>query len=319
MRIRIRILGAALIVAALAGARCFAQSSDDLKTCTDPATKPYDALPACQRAIDSRKFSGHTLAVVYDHLGMAYSSDEDYDRAFKDFSAAIRNDPAYARAYNDRGASLFGLEDYDDAIKDYDHAIRLKPTYADAFYNRGLAYDATGDGVHAIADYNQAIRLDPKDPDGLDDRGVTQFCSANYAEAQKVFAASGRIFPGNLYQLLWLYLAQARAGDQSAQNNLAGAAAGIDLAPWPGPVVSVYLGAATPASLLDAAKDADPTTEKQRLCRAYFYLGEYALIAGNRSDAATYFEQSLQNGAAEYSEAVAAHAELQMLGAPPKP
>jgi tetratricopeptide (TPR) repeat protein len=52
--------------------------------------------------------------------------------------------------------------DYDKAIAKFGDAIRLDPNYALAFNNRGNAYAKKGDDVRAIADYNEAIRLDPQ-------------------------------------------------------------------------------------------------------------------------------------------------------------
>ena len=49
----------------------------------------------------------------------------------------------------------------DNAIADYSEAIRLQPDYAFAFNNRGVAHKAKGDYDGALQDYNEAIRLQP--------------------------------------------------------------------------------------------------------------------------------------------------------------
>ena len=51
---------------------------------------------------------------------------------------------------------------YDEAIKAYDEAIRLDPKYADAWNNKGTALNNQGKYDEAIKAYDEAIRLDPK-------------------------------------------------------------------------------------------------------------------------------------------------------------
>ena len=53
---------------------------------------------------------------------------------------AIRLDPQYAKAYNNRGLGYAELKQYERAIGDYDEAIRLDPKEARAYNNRGLGY-----------------------------------------------------------------------------------------------------------------------------------------------------------------------------------
>lgn len=93
--------------------------------------------------------------------GMAYRKKGDHDRAIQDYTEAIRLDPSYTFAYRSRGLAHADKGDYDRAIADYTEAIRLDPTYARAYNSRGNAYDEKGDYDRAIQDYSEAIRLDP--------------------------------------------------------------------------------------------------------------------------------------------------------------
>ncbi len=102
----------------------------------------------------------------------AYRDKGDNDRAIADYNEAIRLDPKYAIAYNNRGIAYRAKGDNDRAIADYSEAIRLDPKYAVAFNNRGIAYRAKGDHDRAIADYSEAIRLDPKYASAFNSRGI---------------------------------------------------------------------------------------------------------------------------------------------------
>ena len=87
---------------------------------------------------------------------------KDYEKAIADYSEAIRLDPTYVLAFNNRGAPGHDKTDYDKAIADFSEAIRLDPKDAVAYDNRGIAWYDKKDYDRAIADYNEAIRLDPK-------------------------------------------------------------------------------------------------------------------------------------------------------------
>jgi tetratricopeptide (TPR) repeat protein len=139
-------------------------AADDSDTCAKASGDV--AIAACSRAIQSRKFSGHNLAVLFKDRGGAYNAKGDLDRAIGDYNEAIRLDAKYAPAYTDRCAAYFHKGNNDQAITDCTQAIRLDPKLALAFSNRGFVYQTKGDLEHAIADYSEAIRLNPKEPLG---------------------------------------------------------------------------------------------------------------------------------------------------------
>jgi tetratricopeptide (TPR) repeat protein len=50
----------------------------------------------------------------------------------------------------------------DRAMKDYDQAIKLDPAYAKAFYNRGISKRKRGHKAAGDADIAKAKEIDPK-------------------------------------------------------------------------------------------------------------------------------------------------------------
>ena len=70
----------------------------------------------------------------------------DYDvgdcaQAIADSSRAIKLNPNYAEAYNNRGYTYMRIQQYALALPDFDKAIALRPRYVHALTNRGDLYN----------------------------------------------------------------------------------------------------------------------------------------------------------------------------------
>lgn len=76
-------------------------------------------------------------------------------------------DPHYATAFHNRGALWYDLNEYDKAIKDCTEAIKLQPKDASVYVSRGLARSCKREYERAIEDYAEAVRLDPKNASGF--------------------------------------------------------------------------------------------------------------------------------------------------------
>lgn len=99
---------------------------------------------------------------AYNNRGNLYRDLNEHEKAFKDFNKAIELDPLYAKAYNNRGLLYQDLRDRENALQDYNKAIELNPQYIYAYNNRGVLYEAWKEFDKAVEDYTQAIQLDPK-------------------------------------------------------------------------------------------------------------------------------------------------------------
>ncbi len=96
--------------------------------------------------------------------GLAKSEAGDIPGAIADYTAAIRLNPNYAKAYNKRGIIQGrNLQDYPAAKADFDRAIEINPNYGDAYYNRAKVRYFLEDKPGAIADYQKAAELYQKD------------------------------------------------------------------------------------------------------------------------------------------------------------
>src|SRR5262249_52680173 len=74
-----------------------------------------DAIAACTRAIDSKKFnakkSARVLSLLYTNRGVEYEIKQEYDKAIEDHDQAIKIDPKNPAAYNNRGNAYLGKTD----------------------------------------------------------------------------------------------------------------------------------------------------------------------------------------------------------------
>ena len=68
--------------------------------------------------------------------------------------------PDDAEAFNTRGLAYDALKDYEKAIKDFDAALELRPYFAEAHSNRGAVLEVIGDLDGALVAYNQSLASD---------------------------------------------------------------------------------------------------------------------------------------------------------------
>jgi tetratricopeptide (TPR) repeat protein len=90
---------------------------------------------------------------------LIYAAQGNFESAIADYDEALRLNPEYTSAYNNRGSAKHMLGDLDGAIADFNEVLRLDPEHVNAYYNRGIAKQDLGDLQAAIADYDEALRL----------------------------------------------------------------------------------------------------------------------------------------------------------------
>ena len=72
---------------------------------------------------------------------------------------AIRHDPNFALAYNNKGATLNGLKRYEEALTACEQALRLDPNYAEAYDTKGHALNGLNRKREAQRAYVKARQL----------------------------------------------------------------------------------------------------------------------------------------------------------------
>jgi len=250
--------------------------------------------------------------VVLFMRGTAYHYMGEYDSAVQDFDKVIRLQPEFAEPYSERGYVYTKKGNHDRAIQDYDEAIRLEPGKAQDLIRRGNGYSRRGQYDRALKDYEEVLRIDPNDARAFRGRGRALFYLDRLEESQLALSKAVTLEPKDAYGTVWLYLVRRKAGQDPTKEFEANAGR-LDLTAWPGPIVKLFSGAVTEEALLQSAKHSDSKKDREQRCEAYFYLGEHALLRGNKGAAAKWFKAALETRVFHYIEYQAADYELKRL------
>ncbi|MEM1119824.1 MAG: tetratricopeptide repeat protein, partial [Bacteroidota bacterium] len=134
---------------------------------------------------------------------------------------AVRIHPTYKNAYLLLGNAHNYLKKYEEAIVYYDQALKLDPSYADAFNNRAITYrdgglyygQQQGNLAKSIQYLTEAQKLRPDDYETIFGLGVAQGMSGNIDQAIALFTKATQLKPNNAAAWRNLGNAYMNAGD----------------------------------------------------------------------------------------------------------
>ncbi|WP_373528172.1 tetratricopeptide repeat protein [Nostoc sp.] len=165
--------------------------SSILKT---PELEPNsESQPSASPSISSTN-SPMTAEDLYNRGTDKYQR-KDYQGAIEDYNQALKINPNYVHAYNDRGRARYALGYKKEAIEDYNQALKINPNYVHAYNNRGLARYALLDNKEAIEDYNQALKINPNYSIAYNNRGLARYALLDYKEAIEDYSQALKINP----------------------------------------------------------------------------------------------------------------------------
>lgn len=130
------------------------------------AAAPPDDPPASDSDYDDgddEEAARKAASAEYVRRGVAYRSQEAFDRALEEFEQAIAICPDNAAAWRHRGMAWGLMGDHERAFADFTRAIELSPEYAEAYNCRGYARLCLGEYRQAVEDLERANRLNPDD------------------------------------------------------------------------------------------------------------------------------------------------------------
>ncbi len=93
--------------------------------------------------------------------GSGLINSKQFKQALEEFDAAIRLDPIFAEAFNQRAIAHYLVEDYHASIEDGEMTVQLMPSHFGAWAGLGHCYAHLGDAQRALNCYRRALGINP--------------------------------------------------------------------------------------------------------------------------------------------------------------
>jgi lipoprotein NlpI len=286
------------------------------------ADAPQDQVDACTKYINTQRLHGRDLAQALYQRGLGYAAQGGYENAVRDFSQALKFAPGSTDALYNRGGAYSKLAQWDAALADFNALLKIVPNDPNTLYARAWVHAQRGEDTAAIddldrvlaeepddqealldrgglnvragryddavKDFGRLLRLDPKAAAAAYSRGRAYYAKSDFKNAAEDFALALKLRPDNPYAALRLYLAQSHLGKGDAAVLKNGIEV-LDPAIWPRPLLELFAGTGTDPALIAGINELPARQRTDVLCEAQYYLGERALLNGDKKAARDYF------------------------------
>jgi tetratricopeptide (TPR) repeat protein len=243
--------------------------------------------------------------------GVEYRSLPETD-AIKSARAALAADPKNVTRIIDLGVAQSGARQFREAIATFTRGLEIQPNNALLLRWRGHRYLSVREFDRAYDDLKRGTSLDPTIYGLWYHLGVVQFARGDFTAAAASFAKAQPIAP-DAAELAgstdWLWMSLSRAGRG------ADAKAMLDRRPDSKPVANAYTkrlqlyrGEIGPEAVLTSAD-----TDDVQIATLAYGVGNWFLVRGDKAQARTWFERSIQSGGWPAFGFIVAEAELRRL------
>lgn len=152
-------------------------------------------ITGCSAIIAAGGNDVHRIAVAYNTRGGQFYYKGEHLRAIEDYGQAIRLEPNYFHALNNRCWANAVVGRLEAGLADCDAAVPLSPDSANVYENRAFIHLKLGNYDRAISDYDIALRLEPQSGDVLYGRGIAKLRKGDVAGGNADIAAGKKIKP----------------------------------------------------------------------------------------------------------------------------
>lgn len=199
--------------------------------------------------VDIVRSNSPSYADDFFKVGMDKLKERDLEGAIESFDRAIKLNPDYAEAYNNRalirhelgkvqeaiedctqaillnpdcehfhynlGIISSSLSEYREARVDHSRAIQINPGFAQAYNSRGFARLNIGDREGALKDFTQAIELNPNDALPWNNRGDVYLLElGDLQRALEDYIQAARLNPNNAMTFYNLGVIHSKVGNE---------------------------------------------------------------------------------------------------------
>lgn len=148
---------AAAILGILVAVPVFASDAMDEHDCFSNDNERR--IAGCTELIERSGLPEQMLSSAYAMRALGYSLKGLYDTAIRDYDEAIRLDPNFAVALNNRAWAYYKSGRASTGLPDVERSLRIQPTSPHAYDTRAHIRQATGDPDGALHDYETAMRF----------------------------------------------------------------------------------------------------------------------------------------------------------------
>ena len=152
-------------------------------------------------------------AARQNNLGVAYMNQQLFEKALKNFEAAIAADPKSSLARLNRAIALLNLQRVDDAKVLLDDTVKENPKNPTAWYNLGLMYKNSGDVEKAVVAFQHVTEIDANDADTWYFLGSAHLQARQFPEAIASFEHAIKLNPTHASAWFGLSRAYQQSGD----------------------------------------------------------------------------------------------------------
>jgi len=219
----------------------------------------------------------------------------------------------------DRGFLLSLNGDHKAALAALDGLLGDAPRYVRAYQLRGRVKLRKGDIKGALQDYETAKTINSGHPSAYLILGLAYYDVGDYKKAIEAFERATAFSNAHEYTHLYLCLARSRTGVpaerlKAMRELMKFLESRKEQNDWFAALGGYLIGNVSEEQLLKAARQGGKDQQRERLCEAWGYIGQRAMIAGERDRAVERFEKCLATKVGSFMEYGSAHMELRRIG-----